>query len=155
MYSSVFFLKHLIFSLLLLFPFATADDTDSLAVCAALYSKYPHNVAYDPLRLQAVQTLANDTLWQSTNTNYWNLGNSRNRAICTFFPGSADEVSYVVKALNNHTSVQYALKSGGHNPNFGFSSVGGGVLISFRPNLADTTVSPDRSVASVGPGSRW
>lgn len=84
-----------------------------------------------------------------------NQHNADNRAACMFFPANANDVSFAVKTLNNYSSVAYALKSGGHNPNLGFSSVDSGVLISFRPNLAATSISPDHSLADVGPGSRW
>ena len=49
-----------------------------------------------------------------------------------FFPTSTDMVSAAVKLLNNYTDVPFAMKSGGHNPNVGFSSVSGGLLIAFK-----------------------
>ncbi|KAI9676693.1 MAG: hypothetical protein M1822_008256 [Bathelium mastoideum] len=134
---------------------ASAQSNDTLAACQALYTKYPTHVAFDPLGPYGIDTASQDSLYDSTNTDYWNEGQSKNRAACAFFPGSAEEVSYAVRILNNHTSVQYALKSGGHNANFGFSSVNQGILISFRPNLADTTIGVDGSTADIGPGSRW
>jgi FAD/FMN-containing dehydrogenase len=49
----------------------------------------------------------------------------------------------------------FAVRSGGHSPNPDFSSIGSnGVLIS-TSNLNAITVSPDNSVASIGPGQRW
>ena len=134
---------------------AVAQTNDSLSACQAIYAKYPDHLAFDPLGPYGLETSSEASLYSSTNTDYWNEGNSKNRAACTFFPGSAEEVSHAVQVLNNHTSVQYALKSGGHNANFGFSSVNQGVLISFRPNLANTTISADQTTADVGPGSRW
>lgn len=137
------------------FNFVLAQSPDTVTACQAIYAQYPSHFAWDPLGLHGLQTISQDPLYTSTNTDYWNEGNSKNRAACAFFPGSADEVSYAVKVLNNYTSVQYALKSGGHNPNFGFSSVDQGILIAFRPNLASTTISADGQSANVGPGSRW
>lgn len=46
------------------------------------------------------------------------------------------------------------MKSGGHNPNRGFSSVDGGVLISFS-NLASTTYNSESQTADLEPGGRW
>ncbi|KAF2229605.1 FAD-binding domain-containing protein [Viridothelium virens] len=134
---------------------ALAQSNVTLSACKAIYAEYPSHLALDPLGPLGSETISQDSLYASTNTDYWNEGNSKNRAACAFFPGSAEEVSYAVKVLNNYTNVQYALKSGGHNPNFGFSSVNQGILISFRPNLANTTISTDHSTADVGPGSRW
>ena len=135
--------------------FASAQTNDTLSACQAIYTKYPNHLAFDPRGPYGKNTALEDSLYDSTNTDYWNVGQSTNRAACAFFPGSAEEVSYVVKILNNHTSVQYALKSGGHNANLGFSSVNQGILISFRPNLANTTISANGSTADIGPGSRW
>ena len=134
---------------------AVAQSADTLSVCQTISAQYPSHFAWDPLGPHGLETASQDPLYTSTNTDYWNEHNSANRAACTFFPGSADEVSFAVHALNNYSSVQYALKSGGHNANLGFSSVDQGVLISFRPNLAATTISADRASADVGPGSRW
>lgn len=50
--------------------------------------------------------------------------------------------------------MQFAMKSGGHNPNRGFSSTDGGVLISFS-NLASTTYNSESQTADLGPGGRW
>ncbi|KAL9084013.1 MAG: hypothetical protein Q9165_008289 [Trypethelium subeluteriae] len=142
-------------AILLATRLALAQSNDTLSACKAIYAKYPSHLAFDPLGPLGTETISQDSLYDSTNTDYWNEGNSKNRAACAFFPGSAEEVSYAVTVLNNYTNVQYALKSGGHNPNSGFSSVNQGVLISFRPNLANTTISTDHSTADVGPGSRW
>jgi len=54
----------------------------------------------------------------------------------------------------DYPSVPFAVKSGGHNTNVGFSSVNWGVLISFS-KLASTNVSADQTTADVGPGARW
>jgi FAD/FMN-containing dehydrogenase len=70
------------------------------------------------------------------------------------FPTLAAAVSYVVQVLLGYPSVTFAVKSGGHNTNVGFSSVNWGVLISFS-KLASTIVSADQSTADVGPGARW
>lgn len=134
---------------------AAGPTKDSLAACNALYKQYPSNFAWDPLGPNGLKTFANGSLYHTTNTDYWNGANANNRAACAFYPANAQQVSDAVKVLNNYSSVPYALKSGGHNPNFGFSSVDQGIIISFRPNLASTTVSADRLTADVGPGSRW
>lgn len=145
----------LVAGILLASPVLSAVSADTNSVCKAIYTKYPSRFAWDPLGPNGAQTLANSSLYSDTLHDYWNQDNADNRAACMFFPASADEVSFAVKQLNKYTSVAYALKSGGHNPNKGFSSVNQGVLISFRPNLASTAISADRNTADVGPGSRW
>jgi FAD/FMN-containing dehydrogenase len=50
---------------------------------------------------------------------------------------------------------QFAVRSGGHSPNPGFSSVQeSGLLIDLK-KLNQVSVSEDKKVASLGPGGRW
>lgn len=46
------------------------------------------------------------------------------------------------------------MRSGGHSPNPGFSSIQDGILIDLS-QLNKITVSDDRATVSVGPGQRW
>jgi len=94
-------------------------------------------------------------VYNNINSIYWNAANSKNRAACAFFPGSAEHVSDAVKELNKYPSVPFALKSGGHQPAVGFSSTDGGVIISFEPNLNSTVRTADGKHFVVGMGARW
>lgn len=87
-------------------------------------------------------------------SHYWSNTQAEATPACVVFPTSAEDVSAVIQILLQYPDVPFAVKSGGHNPNAGFSSVDGGVLISFQ-NLDSTTLSPDQSTAAVGPGSQW
>ena len=87
-------------------------------------------------------------------THYWSSANADLTPACVVFPTTAEELSYVVTSLLQYTSVPFAVKSGGHNSNVGFSSVNWGVLIYFS-KLASTTLSSDQSSAVVGSGARW
>lgn len=85
---------------------------------------------------------------------YWSAANADSTPACVVFPTTAEEVSGIVSTLLKYPDVSFAVKSGGHNPNVGFSSVDGGVLISMT-SLATTTISNDSLTADIGPGSRW
>ncbi|RDL40051.1 FAD-binding-containing protein [Venustampulla echinocandica] len=85
---------------------------------------------------------------------YWSAANADLHPACAVFPTSADEVSQIVTILQNNTGVNFAVKSGGHNPNVGFSSTDGGVLISMS-KISSTVVSSDLTTADIGPGARW
>lgn len=87
-------------------------------------------------------------------THYWSAANADLTPACVVFPATAEEVSNVVHILQNYTDVGFAMKSGGHNPNVGFSSTDGGVLISFS-KLATTTYNAGAQTADIGPGARW
>jgi FAD/FMN-containing dehydrogenase len=50
---------------------------------------------------------------------------------------------------------KFAVRSGGHNANVGFGSVGqDGILLDLR-GLDQVTFSGDKSVVNVGPGTTW
>lgn len=55
----------------------------------------------------------------------------------------------------NFLQVKFAIRSGGHSPNPGWSAIGdAGILIDLAA-LNTTTINTDRTVASVGSGARW
>jgi FAD/FMN-containing dehydrogenase len=87
-------------------------------------------------------------------SHYWSAANADLHPACAVFPTSAAEVSDIVTILQNSTGVNFAVKSGGHNPNVGFSSTDGGVLISMS-DMSSTVISSDHTTADVGPGARW
>lgn len=85
-------------------------------------------------------------------TKYWSTSCQALLPSCIIFPKSADEVATIVKTLNGNTE-QFAIKSGGHNPNDYFSSVAGGPLISTE-SLDQANLDPVTGIVDVGPGNR-
>ncbi|KAI4861601.1 FAD-binding domain-containing protein [Hypoxylon rubiginosum] len=83
---------------------------------------------------------------------YWSTSCSALKPTCIIFPKDADEVSAIIKVLNNNTE-NFAIKSGGHNPNNGWSSVQGGPLISTQ-KLTQVILDEETGIARVGPGQR-
>jgi hypothetical protein len=84
---------------------------------------------------------------------YWNNANAQLTPACVVLPTCATHVSQAVQVLLQYPDVSFAVKSGGHNANIGFSSTDGGVLIYFK-NMNQTTLSWDESTADVQPGAR-
>ncbi|OTB15927.1 hypothetical protein K445DRAFT_317556 [Daldinia sp. EC12] len=73
---------------------------------------------------------------------------------CIIQPKTAQDVSKAIKTIS-HYGVKFAVRSGGHSPNPGWSSVGHeGILIDLQ-NLNQIDLSDDKKVASIGPGARW
>ncbi|TVY29461.1 putative FAD-linked oxidoreductase [Lachnellula hyalina] len=99
------------------------------------------------------QALA-DPDYLTAKNHYWDAANADLTPACVVFPTSAEQVSYVVSVLLSFPTVPFAVKSGGHNTNVGFSSVDFGVLISFS-QLNSTILSSDQATAEVGSGARW
>lgn len=130
-------------------------SNDTRAVCDALAKEYSQKLVWDPLGPFGIKTVLNSGIYTSANLDYWNAASSLNRASCAFFPSTTEEVAFAVQELNKYQSVKFALKSGGHNPNLGFSSVDGGVLIAFRPNFQTATPSADGKTVVIGAGCKW
>ncbi|KAH9906745.1 FAD-binding domain-containing protein [Xylariomycetidae sp. FL2044] len=85
---------------------------------------------------------------------YWSNQQAEVLPACIFQPGSAGEVAVHV-LVSRLASCPFAVKGGGHASFAGGSSIGGGITVSLEL-LNDTHVpDADRSIASVGAGSRW
>ncbi|EGX91944.1 FAD-binding, type 2 [Cordyceps militaris CM01] len=135
---------------------ATLKPTsDTKAVCDALRARYPDKLVWDPLGPYGITTLGRSSAYNSANLDYWNAASSLNRAACAFFPATTDEVAFAVQTLNRYESVRFALKAGGHNPNLGWSSVSGGVLVAFRPNFQTAQPAADGKTVVIGAGCKW
>ncbi|KAF1840695.1 FAD-binding domain-containing protein [Cucurbitaria berberidis CBS 394.84] len=85
-------------------------------------------------------------------TQYWSTSCSALRPSCILFPKTVEEVSTIVKILAN-SSEPFAVKSGGHNPNNGWSSVAGGPLIAME-RFDQANLDRSTGVVDVGPGNR-
>ncbi|KAF2181590.1 FAD-binding domain-containing protein [Zopfia rhizophila CBS 207.26] len=83
---------------------------------------------------------------------YWSTSCSALKPSCIIFPKTAAEVATIVEALNNNTE-NFAIKSGGHNPNNYFASVEGGPLISTQ-KLDQVLLDQETGIVRVGPGNR-
>ena len=130
--------------------FPTPPPQPSMAAhqaCSALVANCPSFTLTYP------SGTANANYQYATN-HYWSNANIDGTPACVVFPTSAEDVSEVIRILLHYPSVPFAVKSGGHNANVGFSSVAGGVLISFQ-NSYGTILSADKKAAVVGPGARW
>lgn len=85
--------------------------------------------------------------------NYWSTGCGALKPSCILFPNTADEVAVIVGVLHDNNET-FAVKSGGHNPNEGFSSIQGGPLISTK-YLNEVVFDPASMTVRVGPGNDW
>ncbi|KAI8623064.1 hypothetical protein F5Y19DRAFT_468801 [Xylariaceae sp. FL1651] len=73
---------------------------------------------------------------------------------CIIQPRSPGEVAKAIQIIS-FFEIKFAVRSGGHSPNPGWSSIGiEGILIDLE-NLNTITLSDDGTYASVGPGARW
>ncbi|QKX59536.1 uncharacterized protein TRUGW13939_06670 [Talaromyces rugulosus] len=131
--------KTLAFSLLGLFAPAVADICSNLEAATSTSGILTHQLS-----------LAYETEIQ----NYWSAACTGLRPSCMMFPTSADEVADIVHALHQ-TDDLFAIKSGGHMPNNGFSSIQGGLLISTKKLNNIVAYDAETQTAKVGPGMTW
>jgi len=134
---------------------AGAVTVSATKACEDIFASIPGYVAFDPLGPQGNRTPDLAATFINTTTSYWDGANVADRPACIVFPANAHHVSIAVKALRRYPSVPFASKSGGHAFNRAWSSTDGGVLISFRPNLAGTVLASGGATADIGPGARW
>ena len=64
------------------------------------------------------------------------------------------EVALALKIIT-HFSCPFAIRSGGHQANPGFGSIGESGILLDLGTLNSTELSSDHKVASLGPGARW
>ncbi|KAF3903865.1 hypothetical protein ABW20_dc0103725 [Dactylellina cionopaga] len=91
-----------------------------------------------------------------TQNTYWST-TSVKTPICIFAPTSATDVSKALKLFSSNSCI-FAIRSGGHLPNPGFSSTSNGILVSLT-GLDQISYSPSGNggsgVVYVGSGNRW
>ncbi len=73
---------------------------------------------------------------------------------CIVQPKSAGDVSAALRVAGFFRA-PFAVRSGGHSPNPGWSSASAPVLLIDLAGLDFVSLSADRQTASVGPGNRW
>lgn len=92
--------------------------------------------------------------YSSEVSSYWSTALRDLKPACVVFPRFPEEVAAAVRVLNKAPDVQFAVKSGGHDPNVRHASVQDGVLISTK-DLTGVTYDADRNLAFVRPGGEW
>jgi hypothetical protein len=136
----------LVFGLLAALTPSSPPTLRAMGACSAISSSTGVQSLNWPLE-------AANSKYTSSANHYWSTTNENRNPACVVLPTSAQDVSNVIQVLLQYPDVQFAVKSGGHNPNVNFSSTTG-VLISFS-NMDSSTLSPDRSIAYVEPGATW
>ncbi|KAI1145859.1 FAD-binding domain-containing protein [Nemania diffusa] len=73
---------------------------------------------------------------------------------CIIQPETAEHVSKFVRMVD-YFRIKFSVRSGGHSPNLGWSSIGShGVLLDMQ-KMAQVDLSADAAVVSIGPGALW
>ncbi|KAI1080359.1 FAD-binding domain-containing protein [Whalleya microplaca] len=130
--------------LLCLASTATATPTAStLQACSDIANDLPDRVEYP-----------SDLEYHTETSKYWSAALREVEPACVVIPTSAPQVASVVQVLNRYSDVQFAVKSGGHDPNPGHATIEDGILISMS-SITGATYDENTGLASVGPGGQW
>ncbi|KAI1660379.1 putative oxidoreductase [Daldinia decipiens] len=101
--------------------------------------------------------------YSSSISSYHSQQQSRLEPLCVVIPSTSEDVSTAVHSLSSiaeslgdyeHSSCQFAIRSGGQASIPGAASIAGGVTIDLR-SLNTIEVSKDKSIVSVGAGALW
>ena len=130
----------------LLSPVLAAPSPNAVAACGVIQKQYPQQYADNGL---ANSNVGLGLVYTEQRTAYWSLANGDNKPACMFFPKNAQDIAFAVQVLNNYTTVPWAVKGGGHNPNRGYSSSQDGILIACEPNMKSTTLDAN-NLAHIG-----
>ncbi|CBX90591.1 similar to FAD binding domain containing protein [Plenodomus lingam JN3] len=135
------FLRRLI-CLLLCSCSVTASSSDASQACAALISYLPGKLSFP-----------GNQQYEDSISSYAYIG-TRLRPTCVAHPENTKEVAAIVKILSQSNSVEFAIRSGGHNTNRGFADIKEGITIDL--SLMNTVeLRHSENIVTVGPGTRW
>ncbi|EUC41651.1 hypothetical protein COCMIDRAFT_29593 [Bipolaris oryzae ATCC 44560] len=122
-------------------------DASSPAACSIACSTLESTFGNNSVLAQGSSAYSNFT------GDYWAAQQAAVKPFCIFKPSNASHVAAVV-LLSRFTQCPFAVKGGGHAAFAGGSSIEGGITIALE-KLNQKSLSPDRSVASIGPGNTW
>lgn len=113
--------------------------------CAELQSQL------DDTRIQTSTSSSPD--YRNASSGAWNRFNALSEPSCVALPRSASDVQTVMRSIFRHR-VHYAVQAGGHSAGAGWSSVQGGILISFM-YMRSVSYDAALDVVTLQPGVRW
>lgn len=99
------------------------------------------------------EILPSDSQYFKVKDFYWSAQQAAVSPQCFVQPGSAEDVSTIIKVAER-AECPFAVKSGGHAAFAGASNIQDGITIDLQL-LNEITVSEDRTTTRIGPGNRW
>ncbi|KAK8877078.1 FAD-binding domain-containing protein [Apiospora arundinis] len=126
-------------------PLASAAPSDSTKqACREIADRLPQGRVAYPLELPYI----------AETQRYWSVALRELRPACIVSPQCAEHVAAAVQVLSGHADVPFTVKSGGHDPNPGHSSIDDGVLIAMH-EMVGATYDAKTGHALVKPAGEW
>ncbi|KAL6704805.1 hypothetical protein ACN47E_007609 [Coniothyrium glycines] len=138
------FVSSLLLTLVLITDHLVASASAHANVaCSRLEFSYPHNTFLPGTSGYTYETQI--PYWSST---------TYSAPACVFVPRDTQQLSHAIKILTL-TSSKFAVRGGGHMPIPSHNGIDeSGILLS-SSNLTTLSLSPDKTIVSVGAGNRW
>ncbi|KAK8099451.1 6-hydroxy-d-nicotine oxidase [Apiospora kogelbergensis] len=136
--------RAVLWPLLILQAASAAPSASTLKACSEIAGRLPGGRVSYPLQLSYV----------AETQRYWSLALRELHPACIVSPQNADQVAAAVQVLAGHADVPFTVKSGGHDPNPGHSSIDDGVLIAMR-EMVGATYDAASGHALVRPAGEW
>ena len=97
--------------------------------------------------------------YDSSIASYWSAQEEKLYPSCVIIPTNSEDVSIVVKALASanllaNDQLQFAVRSGGHDPAPGSANINRGVTIDLS-KINEVVVNANETITSIGPGATW
>ncbi|KAH7032680.1 FAD binding domain-containing protein [Microdochium trichocladiopsis] len=120
--------------------------SSTLQACSEIAALLPPKQVYHPQQ-DLIQ-------YNQERQSYWSTALRSVRPACIVVPQSAEHVSAAVRVLGRFPGVDFAVRSGGHDPNVGHATVDDGVLIAMT-DMAGARYDAASGLAYVKPGGEW
>jgi FAD/FMN-containing dehydrogenase len=124
-------------------PASAAPSASTTQACQAIAKALPQELSWP-----------GSTAYSDETSEYWSTALQSIQPACVVHPTTTEDVATVITILNGYPDVDFAAKSGGHDPNPGHASVQDGVLIALR-YITGATYDASTGLASVKPGGTW
>lgn len=125
-----------------------APSASTLQACADIDAELPAG------RVVPANSSSSSIQYRIETAKYWSTALREVEPACVVLPASAAHVSAAVRVLNRYPDVEFAVKSGGHDPNAGHATARDGVLIAFH-DLVGAAYDAGAGLARVRPGGEW
>ncbi|OAQ59558.2 FAD binding domain-containing protein [Pochonia chlamydosporia 170] len=112
-------------------------------ICADISSRLPGKVTYP-----------GDKAYNISEKSYAYANQQTQQPSCIVQPTTTEDVATAVKLLKKAPQVSFAVRSGGHATNRGFSNIDGGVTLDLTA-INSVNIQADGVTVSVGTGASW
>lgn len=125
------------------FTFVSTEESTAHLTCRVLVSSLQNEVAFP-----------GGSFYNASLSSYAYVQQQAQHPSCIVRPSSASDISTIIKVLRNSPKTAFAIRSGGHGTNRGFSNIDGGITLDLT-SINDVKILEDATTVSAGTGATW